>query len=280
MKRPFSCLCLLLAGWLYAQDGQPGVAGARGMGMGHTGLVFTDIHGLFANPAAVAGLERFSAVAMVEQRFLVQELRQVAAAAALPAAGGAFGLRIQHYGFELYNEQQVGLAYARRLSEGFSIGAQFVYFGNRIPGYGSVHLLTFQVGLQAQLLPQLRLGASIYNPLRLQRSEEGERLPSRFALGLGYSPSPQLLLTLEAEKDIDFPVRVKGGVEYHLAPPLLLRVGAASAPTTFTFGCGLRLSRGIGIDLASSWHQYLGFTPGISLFLPGALDRQADSTKW
>ena len=278
MKYSYLPILLLVAYSLPAQDGQPGSAGARGLGMGRTGLVFTDIHSLFTNPAGLAKVEQFAALAVAEQRFLLRELRQVSAAAALPAAGGAFGLRIQYYGFELYNEQQAGLAYARRLSDAFRLGAQFVYYGHRIPNYGSRHLLTFQLGLQAQVLPGLKLGAALFNPLRLERSEEGELLPTRFAVGLGYNPSPQFLLTLEAEKDIDFPMRIKGGVEYCLAPPLRLRLGAASNPSLFTFGFGLRLRQGIGIDLASSWHQFLGFTPGISvLFNSGREDSESNA---
>lgn len=265
MKRLYVLFLLLAAYWLPAQDGQPGPAGARGLAMGQTGLAFADVHSLFVNPAGLANVEQFTALAVVEQRFLLRELRQLSAAAALPAGGGAFGLRVQYYGFELYNEQQAGLAYARRLSDAFRLGAQFIYYGNRIPTYGNRHLLTFQLGLQARLLPELTLGAALFNPLRLERSDDGELLPTHFALGMGYTPSPQLLLTLEAEKDIDFPLRLKGGVEYRIAPPLRLRLGAASNPTLFTFGFGLRLRRGIGIDVASSWHQFLGFTPGISL---------------
>lgn len=270
-----SMLILFFFTSLNAQDGYPGIAGARGLAMGHTGMVFTDIHSLFSNPAGLARIDRFSAVATAEQRFLVQEMRQISAAAGLPVAGGAFGMRVQYYGFDLYNEQQIGLTYARRLSEGFQIGAQFIYFGNRIPSYGNRHLVTFQFGLQAQLLPQLQIGASVYNPLRLERSEEGELLPTLFGIGIGYTPAPQLLLTLEAEKDIDFPVRVKGGAEYRIADPLLLRLGAATNPSLFTFGFGLRLKNGIGIDLASSWHQYLGFTPGISLLYAGSAGKPA-----
>ncbi len=263
-------LPLFLFTSLNAQDGYPGIAGARGLAMGHSGMIFTDIHSLFSNPAGLARLEQFSAVATAEQRFLVQEMRQISAAAGLPVAGGAVGLRVQYYGFDLYNEQQIGLTYARRLSESFQMGAQFIYFGNRIPSYGNRHLVTFQFGLQAQLFPQLQIGAGVYNPLRLERSEEGELLPTLFSLGIGYTPSPQLLMTLEAEKDIDFPVRVKGGVEYHITEPLLLRIGAATNPSLFTFGFGLRLKNNIGIDLASSWHQFLGFTPGISLLYAGS----------
>lgn len=274
MRRRYLILLLLAVSWLHAQDGHPGAAGARGLSMGHTGLVFTDLYSLHSNPAGLAELRAFSAAATAEQRFLISELRQVSAAGALPVGGGAFGVRLQHYGFELYREQQVGLAYARRLGEGFRLGAQFIYFGNRIPAYGSRHLLTFQLGLQARLLPHLSLGAALFNPLRLERSEAGERLPSRFALGLGYTPSPQLLLTLEAEKDLDFPLRVKGGAEYRIVRPLLLRLGAASHPALFTFGLGLRLGSGLGIDLASSWHQHLGFTPGISLLFSPEADEK------
>lgn len=267
MKCFFFCLLLVAVIPSVAQDGFPGASGARGMGMGLTGLTFQDIHSAFCNPAGLAGLQKKAALAFAENRFGLRELRQIAVAAGLPVRNGAFALRLQQFGFKGYNEQQIGLIYARRIHEDFQIGAQFIYFGHRIPTYGSRHLLTFQLGLQARLFSRLHIGAGIYNPLRLERSAAGELLPTQFDIGIGYTPSSGLLLTLEAEKNLEMPIRMKGGIEYKITPPLLLRVGGAADPGLFTFGVGLRLNKGLGIDLAGAWHQFLGWSPSIGLIL-------------
>jgi hypothetical protein len=264
MKTVIFSLLIFLTPGIAAQNGLPGSAGARGLGMGGTGLNFHDINSAFSNPAGLAHLAQFSAMAAVENRFLTSEIQHLSAAAVIPAGGGNFGLTVQYFGFEGFNEQKVGLAYSRRLSEGISLGAQFFYFGNRIPDYGARHLLNFEAGLQAAILPSLHLAARVHNPVR-QEITEGEFLPTLFETGLAYTPSEKLLIVLEMEKDIDFPARVKSGLEYRLAEPLRLRIGVASNPVSYGFGIGIELPGNIKIDVASNYHQILGFSPAFSL---------------
>jgi hypothetical protein len=60
-------------------------------------------------------------------------------------------------------------------------------------------------------------------------------------------------------------VRVKSGLEYRLAEPLHLRLGVASNPVSYSFGIGIELPGNIKIDIASNYHQLLGFTPAFTL---------------
>ena len=114
------------------QNGYYPAGGARGVGMGNAGLGFQDINSAFSKPSGLAFLDGFSAAATVENRFLLKELHTAMAAAALPAAGGTFGMTLRYFGFELYNELQTGLSYARKLSDGFAIGAQCHYLQTRL----------------------------------------------------------------------------------------------------------------------------------------------------
>lgn len=68
----------------------------------------------------------------------------------------------------------------------------------------------------------------------------------------------------EAEKDIDHPARIKAGIEYQIADVLHLRGGVATNPSQYSFGVGLNVQH-LKIDIASSYHQILGFTPGLSV---------------
>lgn len=272
MKPAFLSFFLLLSIAITAQNGLPGNAGARGLAMGGTGLNFRDISSAFSNPAGLAHLRGFTAMAAAENRFLTAEIQHFSAAAAITAGPGNFGLTVQYFGFEGFNEQKLGLVYGRRLSESMSIGAKLFYFGNRIPEYGARHLLSFEAGIQAAVLPDLHLAARVHNPVR-QEISEGSFLPSIFEIGMAYLPSRKLLIALEAEKDIDFPVRIKSGLEYLMTTPLYLRFGIASAPATYSFGVGLQLPEHIKIDLSSNYHQLLGFSPAISfLYQPSEGD--------
>lgn len=246
--------------YLHAQNGAPPAAGARGVALGYTGVTFTDINSVFSNQAGLAHLENLAVTAFGEQRFLVSEIQSFSFGAALPTNLGAFGLTLNYFGFEQYNEQRIGLAYGRSLFEKLSIGAQFLMVNTRIPEYGNKAAFTFEAGALVELLPQLNLGVHLFSPARVKVTEE-DFLPTVFRLGVSYLPSDKLSLMAELEKDIDYDARARFGVEYQIIEPLSLRLGVATQPTLLSFGIGYALANGLSIDIASSYHQVLGFTP-------------------
>ncbi|MEL7159714.1 MAG: hypothetical protein AAFN92_03070, partial [Bacteroidota bacterium] len=82
------------------------------------------------NPAGLAGTEvkQFGAGATAEQRFGHSELTLASLGATYGTNAGGFGLQLASFGFDTYRENQVGLAYGRRLSQKFTIGAEFTGF--------------------------------------------------------------------------------------------------------------------------------------------------------
>ena len=249
---------------LFAQNGTPPAAGARSVGMGYTGITYTDINSIFSNQAGLAHLETMAVTAYGEQRFLVSAIKAIGFGAALPTRSGTFGLSLHYFGFEQYNEQRIGLAYGRKLLEKLSIGAQLLMLNTRIPEYGNKAAFTFEVGAQAELLPQLHLGIHLFSPGRVKLAEEN-LMPTVLKLGLSYLPSNKLSLLAEVEKDIDYDARAKFGIEYQIIDPLFLRFGVATQPSQLSFGLGYALPNGLSIDIASTYHQVLGFTPAAGI---------------
>ena len=247
-----------------AQNGIYSVGGARGVAMAGASNTFKDINSIFANQAGLSHLKNAEAVLYSDQQFLVNEIRNIAAAFAIPSNFGTFGFNLHYHGFKDFNEQKVGLNYARMLSENVSIGAQINYFGIRIPEYGNRGLLSAEIGIRSQVFEEFTIAAHISNPIRIE-IVEGENLPTIFTFGLAYQPSRKLLLTAEAEKDIEFPVAVKFGMEYQIANPFLIRLGVSTTPTLFNFGMGIILKKLLIVDIAASYHQTLGFSPAIAL---------------
>ncbi len=261
-------LCFFVFAELAAQNGLSYAAGARGLAMANASTTFQDVNSIFSNAAGLAYIDQAGISLFAEQRFAVSEIKSVHAGFAMPTKSGVFGLRIQYYGFEDYNEQAIGLNYSRKLLDKLSIGAQINYLNFRIPEYGSRGLLSFDIGFQSQILEDLRLGFHLANPIG-QEVVELDNLPTVLKLGLSYSPSDKVMVNLEAEKDIDLETRLKGGIEYWLVDELALRVGFASNPGTFSFGAGYAISEKLKIDFGASYHQVLGFSPGIGiLFFP------------
>ncbi len=249
---------------IYAQNSSSPMAGARGLAMGDASIVFTDIHSIYSNQAGLAFMEGVGFSVGAEKRFLTSEINSYTAGFAYPTKAGTFGLSMNYYGFSGYNEQKIGLAYARKLSKKLSIGAQFDYLGYSIPEYGNKALFTFELGIQAQLIENLVVAAHVFNPVR-QEIVEDEKVPSVFKLGAGYLPFEKLTITGEFEKDIDMDMTFKMGIEYFLVDIFCLRAGVSTDPFLNSFGMGLKLKNGLMIDLASSYHHTLGFTPAISI---------------
>lgn len=249
---------------LFGQNGSSYSNSAKSIAMGHTGINFTDIHSLFTNQAGLANLEESSFLLSAERRFSLAELNNFNAGFALPTSSGTFGLSIHYFGFEQYNETKIGFAYGRKLMEKLSVGLQFDVLNTRIPEYGSKNLFTFELGLQSELSKQLTLGFHLFNPIKQEIAEE-EYLPTVIQTGITYSPTKKVAINVELEKDIDFPFTIKTGINYEMVDNFWLRVGFNTEPAAVSFGIGYLMKNGFRLDVASTYHQELGFTPAISL---------------
>ena len=249
---------------LSAQDGISSSAGARGLAMGGASLTFSDINSIFGNQAGLADLKRAEIVLFAGQKYFVNDIRNIAVGVAAPSKLGTFGLNIHYYGFEGYNEQKIGINYARKLAQKLSLGIQMNYIGFRIPEYGTKGLISAEIGIRSEVLKGLIVAAHIANPIRIE-VVDGEKLPTVFKFGVAYLPSKKVTITGEVEKDIEFPASVKFGLEYQIADPFFIRVGVGSKPSLFNFGFGFVIKEKLNIDAAASYHQTLGFSPALSI---------------
>ncbi len=270
MKTILRLFFFLLSAHALAQNGLPPNAGARGAALGNTSVAFQGIQSAFTNAAGLATLPSWGFIGMGEQRFLLPEIRSVAAAAAVAGRAGTFGLQLHYFGFESYNEQRLGLLYARKIFEDIYIGAGMDLLNTRVPDFGNQLNATGSLGIQANFAEPLWLGFHLFNPFRIER-QNGDYYPTLMKVGFSYQFSKKLLLAGEAEKDIDFPLRWKGGLEYQYLDMLAFRTGFSTQPIQATLGAGLSWNNGLRFDFAFQWHQTLGWTPAFSaIFQPPA----------
>ncbi|HNR54647.1 MAG TPA: hypothetical protein PKJ19_05745 [Flavobacteriales bacterium] len=241
-------------------------AGARFAGMGYTGLTSPDLWSIRLNPAGLAGLDRPMAGAFYQSHWLSPDLAQQGLAVAVPLGKGTFGLSGDRFGYSLYNETKVTAGYAMRFGEGLRAAVQVDYLGVRLgENYGSASAFAVEVGMQAKLTDALWVGAHVYNPNRVVIGGPYEdRIPTLLRAGFGYTFSKKLLMTLEAEKDIDRPERIRMGVEYKPNEVLYLRTGITTGPVQGHFGAGFRFDR-VDIDLAVAVRSQFGATPIIGV---------------
>ncbi len=263
MKKLFFFALFTLAFWkLTAQSSTSN--SARSIAMGGTGINFQDANSIFHNQAGLAYLDTWQGIINAESRFIRSPINNFGVGAILPSDFGTFGLVLHHFGIEAFNNQKIGLAYGRKLAKGFSLGAQFDFINVNIPEYGSKGTVTFEMGVQATITKEIRLGVHVFSPRNIEFVEDFT-IPTIYKAGIIYTPSSKTFLSLELEKDLDFPLRIRTGLEYRFIDAFYMRVGTATAPSLVSLGLGVKVPSGLQVDIASAYHQVLGITPSLSM---------------
>lgn len=240
--------------------------GARSAGMAHSSVTLSDVWATHHNQAGLGWLSTPSAGAYFENRFAISEFNQMGVSIAYPFKSGSFGLSYSGFGYQLYKENKIGLAYGMKFNDRITGGVQLNYHSLRIGNdYGSSSTVSVEAGIQAKLTDELSIGMHVFNPTKSKLIEyNDERIPTIVRLGLGYRFSDKLLLTAEAEKDIDFDAVFRSGIEYMATDKFFLRGGIATNPGLIAFGFGVKFDN-FRADIASTYHSTLGFSPQISL---------------
>lgn len=240
--------------------------GGRSAAMGNASVAMADFWSLQNNQAGLAFYNQPAAGVYFENRFLVKEMSLNTGGVVLPVNSGVLGVKFSYFGFDLYNESKVGLAYARKFGDNFSAGLQLDYLITSIgDDYGKKGVVTFEAGILSKINENLSIGAHVFNPIHAKVVEYAdERIPAILRIGAAYSFDKNLMLTVEAEKETDFDPALRFGAEYRIIDEVFVRGGLSSNPGQYTFGFGLNLNR-LKVDFASSVHHVLGYSPQISL---------------
>lgn len=261
----FVCTCAPALNQLRAQDGLFPAFDIRSRLMGGTGLNASGIDALWTNPAGLAKTpQSIEAGGTVEQRFGLSELNTATIGAARGFGNGGFGLQLGSFGFDSYRETRIGVAYGRKLTSKFSVGADFAGFATSTNGYASTFDVTFGIGMQLEIVPELSVGARIFSPFRTERLPD-EYLPQLLALGISYRPSEKVILNAEVHQDTDHPLRFRAGAEYLPAEELSIRLGVATESSEISFGLGYRVIDGLELSAGAIWHEVLGVWPGVGV---------------
>lgn len=240
--------------------------GGRTAGMANASISLYDFWAVSHNQAGLARLERPTAGVYFENKFLLDALNFGAGAVAYPTSSGVFAFNFTHFGFDLYGENKFGLGYARDFGERFSTGIQLNYHHTRLAeDYGSRGNLSFEIGTIFEILPDLHIGAHLFNPTRSKVADyANERIPTILRTGFSYTFSEKVIVVLEAEQSSEQKATFKAGIDYHILDYFSIRGGIGTRPASNAFGFGFRLGS-LQIDLASSYHYVLGYSPQVSL---------------
>jgi hypothetical protein len=237
----------------------------RYAGLGAYSKNFVDVFSGASNQAALAQLKAGGFGVYGERKFLLEELNQFSSVIAVPTSSGTFAVQGDYFGFNSFNENQLGIAYARSIAKQVDVGVKFNYHTIRMAGYGSASTVNFEAGTIFHLTEKLHTGFHVYNPLGSKFSKNtNEKLASIYKAGVGYEPSDKFFISTEIIKQEDQPVNVNVGMQYNLQQTVFFRGGISTLTNNTYLGVGLLL--GIArVDLNAAYHPQLGFTPGILL---------------
>ncbi len=259
----FLCCCLSLQ--LNGQFGEPLSKGTQSLSMGGSDVLLTGVDALFTNQSGLTSVEGVEIMASGQQLYGLAEINDFNLAAAFRLQDvGVFGVSINAFGFDAFNEVNVGLGYGRKLAKNLSLGAKLNLFNTTIQNFGKRFLSTFEVGLQSTILPKLQVGVHVFSPITIAVTPDQD-IASKFSLGFGYRPTDRLLVSLETSKYIDGALNISAGVDYSIIPLLSLRVGVGTDPGIFSGGIAFHVLDNYTIEGGVSIHEVLGMTPGITV---------------
>ena len=240
--------------------------GGRSAGMANSSVTLNDLWAIHNNQAGLAEIRSISAGIYYENLYGLKELGLNAGAFVIPTKSGVFGLSLSYFGYSQYNENKLGLAYAKSFGNKFSVGIQLDYLSTHIAeNYGNTSAIAAEIGLQYKINKKIKIGVHAYNPTKTKITDyNDERVPTIFRLGLSYLFSEKLIVAIETEKDIKYKPAFKAGVEYHAVKQFYFRAGISTNPILNSFGFGLEF-KNFNLDFATTYHQVLGFTPQVSI---------------
>lgn len=257
-------LFFLFAAFLSSAEQNP--IGPRSSSLGGSSLIFNDVWCANNNSGALGFKKTFEVGAAYENRFLVKQLATSSFAATLPIKKGCFGVYYSGFGYTLYRENRFGVSYGLNLSEYFSLGIGLNYLQTQQGDvYGRGRALSADIGFVGKLTKKIQVAGHVYNVNGAKMlSYNNERVPSVIRFGVAYLPSEKINILVEAEKSSYKKILFRAGLEYIPVKEFFIRVGACSSPMSASFGLGVNL-KGIKLDLSSTYHNILGFSPQAGL---------------
>jgi len=265
LKKYFFLAAFLLDRCLAVAQLPAAASANRYVSVGAYSKNFTDPFSGAVNQAALAQVKRVGAGVYGGRMFMLKELSSYLACLVLPVKKGGLGLTARYFGGTYYNNSQVGIGYGRSLHPALDIGVQFNYNRVLLAGYGAKASMSVEAALMIHVSTPLHIALHLYQPATSRYGVyKTEKFSSVFTTGIGYEASDKLLITADIVKEQEAPVAISAAMQYILAKQFFTRLGITGNTGNYFLGLGLQWSN-CRLDINSSWHSRLGFSPGIMI---------------
>lgn len=231
--------------------------GARSAGLSNA-VIMSPRLGIIQNQAALGWIDSAGISIYSMYRPNLPELSVFGAHGSLPFFGGGLGIQIQRFGYDVYNENKIGLGYGKQLGEHFSAGVQLNYMYTHLNGpYESYHNVVAEAGVQAQFGDKWLFGVHIFNPTLSKTGDTEDETPETLLrAGAGIKVTKEFLISAEAEKHIDKPINFRMGVDYQFDFGLNFQAGFQTEPAQFSAGVGYIFNQ-FAVQVAVASSKYL-----------------------
>ncbi len=241
---------------ILAQDGNYSF-GASNAGLAGASVTLADPWAIFNNVGNLGAVKETATFAGFQNRFNRKEFQTVAGGLVHPMKHATVGAAYYRFGGELYNQQRATIALSNQFQM-VSLGAAINVIQHHIAEIDTRQRVAIELGGRVNLIPELVLGAHIFN------LKETQYIPSVMKAGLSFRPTSELMINAETEKQLGLNESFKFGAQYQIIKSLCVRTGFSTAPFRSAFGFGLKLSQ-FNFDYAFGSNTALGAIHDLSL---------------
>ncbi|WP_163718432.1 hypothetical protein [Mangrovibacterium lignilyticum] len=234
--------------------------------LGGSGVSLGGAEPVVLNPSS-ASLSGFTGGITYSNRFLLEDLSSVSVVMVIPVAKSRFLASVGQFGNDAFRETQLGIGLAKAFGERFSGGIQFYYFNLKMAeSVQNPALVTFNIGLQYRH-NSYGFGLSFFNPMGLEMNSTdfNRDYPLVIRFGAHKVFQEDFLVLSQLSYDDEQNVTVHFGLQYYVLRQFCIRAGFQTKSPGWSMGLGY-LTRRMQSDIAFSYHEYLGFSPSISLY--------------
>ncbi len=233
--------------------------GSRTTSLANCSVALNDFWSCHNNPAGFAYQKDISIGISYQNKFLLKELGYKNAGVLYPFNIGVIAVSFSQFGYNLYNENVIGLGFAREFGDKLRIGLKLDYLFFKFPeNYENRSAPTFELGIQYQINESLCLGAYVFNPVNVKlKTLNKDKTPIIMRLGFSYFVNNIFMITSEIEENFESNFSYRLGLEYEIYKNIFIRSGFQIKPELFTFGIGYNYSWCI-VDICAQMSQTLG----------------------
>jgi hypothetical protein len=251
-------LLIVLASLTVQAQSVSTLMGARSNGIGYASAALADGFALLNNVAGMATLNQPGCVAAYNVAAALPGANRAAFAITAPVKTGVAGLSLFRFGDNVYNESVLSAGYGNKFGLA-SLGVRINYIQYQAEGFGTKGVFTVGMGGIAELTPQFSVGAYITNLNRPEISVDGDKVPALLNAGIAFTPTHNVLIAAEVQKNLDYEATWKAGLEYAFHQKFFARTGFNIKPNASFFGMGFKSSR-LTLDYAVQYSSLFQFS--------------------